>query len=222
MNKLDAEEGAAIAELTLDAILDVTPTKGRPGADLRTAIGDFEVFALELFQYDRAGPALANIFDLTRKNAISLPEMDHVRLVAFHQEPATPGGVLIRNSLIHLSLVTQARIIADTEFTSRNQAQQVKTVANDAFDAMEEAAADSMDSATYRALVTLHAAVAEHLTSAQYPLPEMLAFRFAQAGPTLVFAYRLYDDASRADDLREENGVIHPLFALPFGVALSQ
>jgi hypothetical protein len=222
MNKLDAEEGAAITGLTLAAILDVTPTKGRPGADLRTAVGDFNTFALELIQYDRAGPRLADIFELARKNTISLPELSAVRMVAFNQNPQTPGGVLIRNSLVHLSLATEAHVIADMTFKSRNAAEQVKDLMSQAFDAMEEQAADSMDSATYRALIGLHAAVSEHLVAAQYPLPVMLTFRFAQAGPTLVQSYRLYDDASRADELLEENGVIHPLFAKPEGRALSQ
>jgi hypothetical protein len=221
MNKLDAEEGAAISIVTLNAILDVTATAGRPGADLRTAIGDFQVFALELIQYDRAGPRLAEIFELTRKNGASLPEMAYIRGVAFDQQPATPGGTLIRNSLVHFSLATEALIVADLEFKSRGAAEQMRDLMNEAFDAMEEQAADSMDTFTYRALIALHAAVTEYLVTAQYPLPVMLSFRFAQAGPTLIQAYRLYDDASRADELREENHVIHPLFALPYGRALS-
>jgi hypothetical protein len=222
MNKLDAEEAAGITGLTLAAILDVTPTKGRPGADLRTAVGDFNTFALELIQYDRAGPRLAEIFELARKNGITLPELSAVRMVAFDQDPQTPGGVLIRNSLVHLSLATEAHVIADTTFKSRNAAEQMKDLMNEAFNQMEEQAADSMDSATYRGLVALHAAVSEYCVTAQYPLPTMLSFRFAQAGPTLVQAYRLYDDAGRADELLEENGVIHPLFAKPEGRALSQ
>jgi hypothetical protein len=221
MNKIDAEEAAAIATLVLNAILDVTPTKGRPGADLRTAIGDFEVFALELIQYDRAGPRLDTIFELTRKNGASLPDFAFIRGVAVSQAPMTPGGSLMKNSLINFSLATEARIIADVEFKSRNAAMAMKDQMNDAFNAMEEIAADSMDTFTYRTLIALHAAVTEHLISSQYPLPVMLAFRFAAPGPTLIQAYRLYDDASRADELRENNGVIHPLFARREGVGLS-
>ena len=156
------------------------------------------------------------------RTAISLPELAHVRLTAFNQAPTTAGGVLYRNSLVHLSLATEALIVSDTTFKSRNDAEAMKDLMNEAFDDMEEAAADSMDSATYRALITLHAAVTEYLITAQYPLPVMLNFRFAQSGPTLVFAHRLYDDASRADELLEGNGVIHPLFMLPYGRALSQ
>jgi hypothetical protein len=222
MNKTDAEEAAKIATVTLDAILDVTLTKGRPGADLRTAIGDFSLHVLELIQYDRAGPRLDAIFDLTRRNGASLPDLAYIRGVAVDQTPETPGGSLVKNCLINLSLATEGRIIADTEFKSRNAAITLKGQMNEAFDAMEEIAADSMDSSTYRNLISLHAAVSEHLMSAQYPLPIMLAFRFAAPGPTLVQAYRLYDDASRADELLENNRVVHPLFARNEGVALSE
>lgn len=222
MNKTDAEEATAIATLVLNAMLDVTPTKGRPGADLRTAIGDFKTFATEFIQYDNAGPRLDAIFELTRKNGASLPDLAYIRGVAVAQAPETPGGSLVRNSLINLALATEGRIIADTEFKSRNAAIVLKDQMNEAFDAMEEIAADAMDTFTYRALIALHAAVSEHLITAQYPLPVMLAFRFAAPGPTLVQAYRLYDDASRADEILENNGVVHPLFARSEGVALSE
>jgi hypothetical protein len=221
MTKIDAEEAAAITILVLEAILDVTPTKGRPGADLRTAIGDFEANAIRFIQYDQAGLPLATIFDLARKNGISLPEMDSVRGVAADERPKTPGGTLIRNSLINLSLATEAHIIADTEFKSRNAAVSMKDIMNEAFGAMEEIAADALDAYTYMALISLHGAVTEYLITAQYPLPEMLAFRFAAPGPTLVFAYKLYDDASRADEIRDNNRVVHPAFARPTGIALS-
>jgi prophage DNA circulation protein len=39
--------------------------------------------------------------------------------------------------------------------------------------------------------------------------------------PTLVMAYRLYADASRGDELRAENKVVHPAFSPAAGLALS-
>jgi prophage DNA circulation protein len=36
-----------------------------------------------------------------------------------------------------------------------------------------------------------------------------------------VMAYKLYDDASRCDELRQENKVVHPAFCPPTGRALS-
>lgn len=221
MIKVDTEEAATITRAVLGAILDVTPTKGRPGADLRTAIGDFNANALQIIQYDHSGPPLAAIFELTRKGGASLANLAHVREVAAGFAPASLGAILMRNSLVTLSLGTEARIIADTTFTSRNAVEAVREDMNEAFGAMQDAASDDMDSLTYRALITLHAAVTDHLVTTQRPLPVMLNFQFAVPAPLLVFAYRLYDDAARADELREENKVVHPLFARPFGRALS-
>lgn len=221
MQKVDAEEAAPIARLALEAILAVTTGQGRPGADLRTAIGDFNAHALTLIQSDQSGPPLSAIFELTRTNGATLPQMALIRAAAASQTPVTIGAMLIKNSLINLSLSTEARIIADTEFNSRQAAEDIKDQMSEAFDAMEEIAADDMDVMTYSALVALHAALVEHLITAERPLPHMLNFQFAEAAPSLVFAYRLYADAGRADQLREENGVIHPLFMPPFGRALS-
>jgi prophage DNA circulation protein len=221
MLKADAEEAAPIVRLTFDAILAITTGQGRPGADLRTAIGDFNAHALPLLQSDQSGPPLLHIFELTRKNGATLPQLALVRATTSSRSPATLGARLIKNSLIHLSLATEARVIADTVFKSRQAAEDMKDAMAEAFDDMEEIAADDMDTGSYAALVDLDAAVADYLMTAQRPLPYMLNFQFAGPAPDLVFAHRLYHDAGRSDELREENGVIHPLFMPPFGRALA-
>jgi prophage DNA circulation protein len=53
------------------------------------------------------------------------------------------------------------------------------------------------------------------------PLPRMLNFVFFEPLPSLVIAYRLYDDASRCDEVREENKIVHPAFCPQAGQALS-
>ena len=221
MQKQDAEEAVAITRTVLSAILAVTATRGRPGADLRTAIGDFVAHAERLVQYDEAGLPLAHIFELARTNGITLAQLAHVRSVAAAEPAASLGAMLIKNSLINFALATEARIIADTRFAGRNAAEAIKDIMNAGFSAMEEIAADDMDSATYRVLVALHAAVTFHLLRTERPLPRILNFRFAAPSSTLVSAYKLYDDAGRADELRAENRVVHPSFMQPLGRALS-
>jgi prophage DNA circulation protein len=49
----------------------------------------------------------------------------------------------------------------------------------------------------------------------------MTSYQFAVPLPSLVIAHRLYQDASRADQIRAENKVVHPAFCPPLGVALS-
>ena len=73
----------------------------------------------------------------------------------------------------------------------------------------------------YRALISLHASVTYHLYETARPLPQMLNFEFTQTRPTLVQSYRLYATASRADELRRENKVVHPAFSPRVGRALA-
>ena len=109
MLKADAEEAAPIAQNVLGAILASIATRGRSGADLRTAVGDFTANALRLIQTDQAGSQLANIFELTRKAGVTLPQLAHVRAVGAAESPRTLGAILVRNSLINFVLATEAR-----------------------------------------------------------------------------------------------------------------
>ena len=74
---------------------------------------------------------------------------------------------------------------------------------------------------TFQTLVALHGSVTNHLVATARPLPRMTHFEFFEPLPSLVMAYRLYDDASRCDELREENKVVHPAFCPMAGRALS-
>ena len=49
----------------------------------------------------------------------------------------------------------------------------------------------------------------------------MIGYQFAEVLPTLVISYRLYGDASRADEVRDENEIVHPAFCPTIGQALS-
>jgi prophage DNA circulation protein len=86
---------------------------------------------------------------------------------------------------------------------------------------MEEIAADDMAQMTYQSLVGLHAALAFFFAERARPLPRMLRYRFFEALPTLVMAYKLYSNAGRADELRRENKNVHPAFMQLTGRALS-
>lgn len=221
MFKHDAQEAASIVNVVLDALLEQTPTQGVPGAAMRVAIVTFRLNAEALLMADEAGAALQNIFQLSQANGISLPQMEIVRQVAVAEAAVSVGAILIRDSLVQYALATEGRILADITFTSRDDVEAVRAVINSAFGPSEDAAADAMDSTVYQQLVRLHAAISYFLTQTAQPLPRMLDFAFNAPMPTLVAAYRLYSDASRADELRSQNHVVHPAFMLPTGRALS-
>jgi prophage DNA circulation protein len=132
------------------------------------------------------------------------------------------GAQLIKNSIIYITLAHTARVLADVQFTSRDDVNYMREMVNTAFDAAEEQAADEMAQESYRALIELRSSMIYFLTETARPLPRMLAWEFSQVMSTLILAQRLYYDASRADELREENHIVHPAFCPRVGRALSK
>jgi prophage DNA circulation protein len=221
MYKQDAAEAKPLIERTLTSLLAAVPTAGRIGADFRTTCSAVMAHAEVLLRTDTIGPPLDKCFDLARQAGATMRAIAGLRGTLYAETMQTIGATLMKNAMIHFCLATETAIIADLKFTSREDATQTKLEMNAAFAKAEESAADGMDSATYRALVKLHAATTFHLIETERPLPRMLAYRFAAPLPSLVMAYKLYDNASRCDELRIENKIIHPAFMRPTGVALS-
>ena len=222
MFKSDVPEATAVLVRMLNKLLEVSPEKGRPGSALRTAVGDLKSRAPKLLREDTLGPPLVAVFDLARKAGLTLNRMAYVRSTVEKEEPRLLGAVLVKNAGIRMCLSTEGRILADTTFHSRQDADEQKNNMNKAFNKSEEIAADDMDQTTYRALVELHAAVAFFLVDTARPLPRMLNYRFSSPLSSLVVAYKLYDDAGRADELRNENKIVHPAFMPRIGRALSK
>jgi prophage DNA circulation protein len=222
MYKADATEAARICDIVLKELIAQGSISGPDASAVRTAVSLFRINAQSILMADAAGAYLENIYRLAQSNGITLPEMDYVRGVAAAQSAISVGAVLIRDALVLYALATEGMIIAGMTFTSRDDVEAVRLMINASFAPMEETIADAMDQVGYQTIIACHAAINHHLTQTAMPLPRMLNFAFAAPLSTLVAAYRLYADASRADELRDGNSVVHPLFMLPSGRALSQ
>jgi prophage DNA circulation protein len=222
MFKPDVQEATPIVERTLMRMLSLITAHGRVGSDARTQIGDVLAHCELLLADDAIGEPLDECYTLSRLAGMTLPKFMAVREQTESETPVMAGAILIKNSMVQLCLAHEAMVLSKTVFHSRQDAEQAKLNMNAAFDPAQEIAADDMDATTYQVLVGLHAAVTQHLVETARPLPRMMKFRFyAPSLPTLLAAYKLYDDASRADDLRGENRVVHPLFMMRTGRALS-
>jgi|SRR5262245_3829276 len=221
MFRAETKEATPILQNALAALLKAVPTRGRSGSDLRTACGNLSANAEILIATDLVGPPLVNCFDLAITAGATHNHFAYVRSKTLVENPVTIGATLVKNSIINLSLAYECDAIGGMTFVSREDVDQLKLAMNAVFNDAEEVAADDMDQESYRVLVELHAALMFHLIETARPLPRMLRFRFAAPMATLVTAQRLYYDASRADELREENKVVHPAFMLPTGRALS-
>jgi len=222
MKRLDANEAAPLLDRMMAALLGTVPNKGRPGAQARTVIGDIRANALSLLLADELGPPLDAVFDLVRQTGATWQAIEAVRQGIAQEAPRSLGAILVQNAGIRLCLATEATIISTLDFVSRQDVENVKTTLQQPFADAEEIAADDMDQMTFQSLISLHGALTNHLVATARPLPRMLNYQFFTPLPSLVLAYRLYEDASRADEVRDENKVVHPAFCPVVGKALSQ
>lgn len=222
MYKDEILEANPIVITALNALLEWSPSRGRRGADLRAKAGIIKVNVDHLLADNTLGKWLDELFTLAVDEGISIERVDNIRrTIELSHKPLSVGAILIKDSIIQLLLVIQARIIADTSFRSRQDVEELQERINEAFSEASEAVADRMDQMTYRAIVALHAAITFYLIELARPRPRMMTYRFNRPMTTLTIAYRLYADASRGDEIRYENKIIHPLFTPRIGRALA-
>jgi len=222
MYKNEATEATPILQRALRNLLNAIPSTWLTASDLRTACSLLSVNAEKLLYFDQAGPQLSDCFEKARKIGATLPQIEWVRRQTVMESPVTVGAMMVKNSIMRLCLVTEGRIIADMIFTSRRDVDALMASVNQIFADAEEIAADEMDQMSYRGIVELHANVIFYLVQTARPLPVMLKYSFFSVMSSLMMSNRLYYDASRADELRAENKVVHPLFMPLQGQALSQ
>lgn len=227
MNAADAEEAEPIIQSILSDLLLFVPTSGLEGSAARTQIGDTKANAMQWIRTDLIAIPLDLCFQLSREAAsssleLAIVQFEQLRRNAQAKTAVTVGGIFARDYAILLCLAAEAQILAEMSFTSREQVERVRKSSFPAFCYSEETTADAMDQMGYRAVVSLHAAVTNHFVVTALPLPRVLNYQFAHPFPSLVMAQKLYQDPSRADEMRDGNNVVHPAFMPPLGSALSK
>jgi hypothetical protein len=222
MNKPDMMEAVPLIGRLCANLLTIVSGKGDPAFDARRAIGQVIATAPTLCWTNTIGPALDNCFDLVRQSGCTLWQMEGVRSeLEAEPTPLTLGATLTRDYSIQLALAHMAKIIGVMTFKSRQDVDDIIAAIQQPFADAEETAADTMDPMVYRGLIELRAAIVNHLVQTARPLPSLLNYQFAKVFPSLVISQRLYGDASRYDEIRDENKIVHPAFCPIYGVALS-
>lgn len=222
MKSSEAREAAGIAIRFAAAVLSTVPGGGGvDGAALRRACATLSATAEMLAKAGTLAAAMGDAVALARAAGAGLVAMGRVRLVLLAERPVTAAGAAIVQAGIHLSLAAEARILGATTFRSRQDIDAAGDRMHAAFADAEIVAADARDAATYRAIVTLHAAVTRHLAEAARPLPRLVVYALPSVRPAPVLAYAAYADATRFAELIAENKVVHPAFLPRDGRMLS-
>jgi prophage DNA circulation protein len=221
MEKADATEANGIVQRTLTNLSRIITGTGSVAVQAKMVIGWVSANAMFLLYYDQLGTSLDSCFDQVRQTGCSFPQMETVRLALVAENPLSLGANMIRDRSIHLALAQEGKIISTMVFTSRQDVDALILAIQIPFNDSEEVTADTMSGADYIALIELRAAIVDYLVSTARPLPSMLSYQFAKPLPSLIIAQRLYGDASRYDEIRQENKVVHPAFCPAVGQALS-
>jgi prophage DNA circulation protein len=220
----DAREEATrlVINVVKDLLNTMTLDAGRTGSMVRLAAGDLIADAEMLIEGAAIAAPLAELFDLARLAGATVNEFDLVRKHTVAVIPVYNATLSVQNSTIRFALVQCARILAVTTLKSRPEVDAYLDRMNAAFDQAETVAANSLDQASYRSIIALHAAVTYDLTTRARPLPQMVVYNFVRSKPALWIAQRLYSDAARCDELVDENRPVHPAFVQMPVRALSQ
>ena len=115
-------------------------------------------------------------------------------------------------TLRRCALVSLAKACAEYEPSSYDDALTVRAQVAQAFDTEIIAAADAYQDATYQALRALRTAVIIDITTRGAQLAALMTVTTPAPDSVLPIAYRLYGDATRADDLISRADPVHPAF----------
>ena len=81
--------------------------------------------------------------------------------------------------------------------------------------------ANSFVASDYQNVVALSALLIQHLSATERELPRIVTYAMPINYPALALANRIYGDASRSDELADENETVHPAFMQRDIIALS-
>lgn len=129
------------------------------------------------------------------------------------------GNIVAANQLNgRLAATTAARVVAETDWLSRQDAEAAGQDALALID-HELQTAEPISDAVYNSLVVLRAALSTDLRTRALAMPNLTEYTPQATLPAVVIAHRLYGDATRADEICVRNNVRHP-GALRGGMAL--
>lgn len=120
-----------------------------------------------------------------------------------------------------LFIIEEARALCATPLRSRDQADALRSGFITRMDAQIEETAVAREGEVLAGLRKVQANTVRDLIERGRPLPTLQTVTLGRRLPAVVVAHRLYQDASRASELVDESGAVHPGFMPPTIRALS-
>lgn len=148
-----------------------------------------------------------------------LPQVDKTRIVPAYPTPSRNAQVATQDQLLDLLqgsvVITSGITSSQVTYDDRGQASDVQDAFLDALEQTQQQASDTL----YEALQAVKTDMVDDLNQRGANLPSVTTITPTRTLPTLVQAYRLYQDATREEEMVDRNRLDHPGF-VPAGEPL--
>lgn len=215
-------EAVEIIDRMLAALMTGMPMTGSSGSDLRRIVGKLKAGSEDSIKAATIGTDLQTCFDAALAAGATLTNMDNVRIAMLNETPRYYIGAAVASTAIVFTLVEQTRMITAMTFVSRADASMVMDKMIEIFDTAKLAMSNMMTGLNYEYTVALCASLIQHLAASERQLPRIVDYTLPVNLPSLTIANFLYADATRSDEIINENKVVHPAFCPRSIVALSE
>jgi len=208
-----AEAGAVLAQLLDYLQSSIPPGTSDEQNDARRKIYDLRVNTEAAIRGNNLGTQLAEAVLATDLAGATYLGVENARQYLMSQVASRSlmTQIVFRSALL-MVLGLEANIIARRTYKTRDDVQQMILHCRDMFEAAKAIGIDEVDALVYQALNTLGGALIHNLSVSQLQMPRFVSYSLAAPMPSLYIANRVYADASRADEIANENRVIHPAF----------
>ncbi|MGV1793847.1 hypothetical protein [Rhizobium sp. A37_96] len=212
MTRAELNEAVAIVQNTADNLSALALGTTDEGAALNRACTTLKQDAKSLLQSASIGSTALAAFAAATAASVTADQFYAIRLTISALVPSYAAGITMRQMLLRMCIAEESRAVSNAVLSSRSEAEALLARMVDDLVAIEDYAADHLESEAYQAFIALHGAVAYDLSQRASQLPKMTTYTFGKRRTALTLANVLYGDASRANEIINENGPVHPAF----------
>lgn len=190
----------------------ITSQSGREGVELRHKIGNIRSNYVSMI-IDRTFPTeLLSCFTSAKNANAKLSGLFVIHQGLFKEVPIGEISFAVVQMGILFCLSTESKMITNIEFTSRDDVELMMNKMRDIFEIARLLAADAPDSSSYQKLTILAGNLISYLSDVARPLPRMVTFKLNASFPSLTLSQLIYYTSDRAEEIVDENKIIHPAF----------
>jgi prophage DNA circulation protein len=212
LTRTELNEAVSILQSTAANLSALTSGTTEEGAALDRACTTLKVDAKSLLLSGSIGSTALACFTAATTASITADQFYAIRSTISALAPSYSAGITMRQMLLRMCIAEESRAVSNAILTSRSEAEAILARMVDDLEAIEDFAADNIESSVYQAFLALHGAVAYDLSQRASQLPKLATYTFGKRRTALTLANVLYGDASRADEIINENSPVHPAF----------